>query len=298
MSDDVSRPSVSIIVVNYNSGPLLTGCVESLLSADHDFQVLVADNGSADDSLERLEAAVDDPRLRIHRNHENLGFAAGVNSVIARARGDFILFLNPDCLATPEAIGAMVSIMTAEPRVGMAGCLIRNPDGSEQPGCRRRVPTPWRTLLRVSRLDRLPVTRWGREASCYMDKTPLPEQAVDVEAISGAFMFVRREALDEVGLLDDGYFLHCEDLDWCMRFRHLGWRILFVPQVSITHFKGGCSQSCRLLVEWHKHRGMIRFYKKFFRHQYPAPLMFLVAVAVWSRFILLASRQGLRGAWA
>ncbi len=298
MSDDARSPSVSIIVVNYNSGSLLTSCVEALLSTAADFQVLVADNGSIDDSLERLEAAIDDPRLLIHRNHENLGFAAGVNSVIARARGDYLLFLNPDCLATPEAIEAMVSVMESAPRVGMAGCLIRNPDGSEQPGCRRRVPTPWRTLLRVLRLDRLPITRWGREASCYMDKSPMPTQAIDVEAISGAFMLVRRAALDEVGLLDDGYFLHCEDLDWCMRFRHLGWRILFVPEVTITHFKGGCSQSCRLNVEWHKHRGMIRFYKKFFRHQYPAPLMFLVTVAVWSRFLLLASRLSLGRAWA
>jgi GT2 family glycosyltransferase len=108
-----------------------------------------------------------------------------------------------------------------------------------------------------------------------------------MEAISGAFMFVRRKALEQVGPMDDGYFLHCEDLDWCMRFRKDGWKILFVPQVAIIHKKGVCCRDRQIQAEWHKHKGMIRFYRKFFKHQYPLAIMYMVIASVWTRFALL-----------
>jgi GT2 family glycosyltransferase len=117
---------------------------------------------------------------------------------------------------------------------------------------------------------------------------PLPTKPVSVEAISGAFMLVRRSALEAVGPMDDGYFLHCEDIDWCMRFRAIGLKILFVPYISIIHWKGFSSTARPIRVELHKHRGMIRFYYKFFRHQYPGILMYIVVVAVWLRFFAKA----------
>ena len=101
-------------------------------------------------------------------------------------------------------------------------------------------------------------------------------------------MLVKREVIRDVGLLDEGYFLHCEDLDWCMRFRQKGWTILFVPDARIYHALGACSRSRRVFVEWHKHKGMVRFYGKFFRHQYPGALMWLVTLGVWLRFGLAA----------
>jgi len=101
----------------------------------------------------------------------------------------------------------------------------------------------------------------------------LPDGAIEVEAISGACVLVKREVMEDVGLWDEGYFLHCEDMDWCMRFRQKGWKILFVPDARISHALGACSQSRRVLVEWHKHKGMLRFYRKFFRHQYPGDLL-------------------------
>ncbi len=121
----------------------------------------------------------------------------------------------------------------------------------------------------------------------------LPRQAVAVEGISGAFMLVRREALEEVGPLDEGYFLHCEDLDWFYRFREADWEVLFVPEVAVTHVKGACSGTRPLLVLWHKHRGMVRFYRKFLSDAYPLPLLWLVFGAVWLRFVLLAGPAAL-----
>ena len=119
--------------------------------------------------------------------------------------------------------------------------------------------------------------------------TPLPKSPIDVEAISGAFMLVRRSALDRIGPLDPQYFLHCEDLDWCMRFTQAGYRILFVPNVIITHVKGSCSVNRPIFVEWHKHKGMLRFYRKYFLDKYPRPLMFLVTLGVFLRFSLVTT---------
>ncbi len=280
---------LSVIIVNFNSSELVTECVQSLLAYSGEMQVLVSDNGSQDGSIDYLKLKVHDPRLEVLLNHENLGFSRGANRFLPQADGDLILFLNPDCLVKPEALSSMIEFMKQHPGVGMSGCLVRNLDGTEQPGCRRRVPTPWRTFVRVFHLGWLFRNRRYYEP-LYLHTQPLPEVPIDIEAISGAFMLVRRSALAEVGPLDEGYFLHCEDLDWCMRFRNKGWRIMFVPDIMISHAKGACSFSRPIRVEFHKHRGMIRFYRKFFRQQYAWPLMVMVMCAVWVRFALLAIR--------
>jgi GT2 family glycosyltransferase len=149
------------------------------------------------------------------------------------------------------------------------------------------VPTPWRSLVRVLHLDKV-FAGHSRFKGLSLNTTPLPENPVEVEAISGAFMLVTRKALQDVGPLDDQYFMHCEDLDWCMRFRKKGWQILFVPQAEAVHHQGHCSASRPIAVELYKHKGMLRFYNKFFRHQYPGVLMWLVTGSVWIRFGLVA----------
>jgi len=122
-----------------------------------------------------------------------------------------------------------------------------------------------------------------------LHKEPLPLAPTPVEAISGACMLVKREALDDVGLWDDGYFLHCEDLDWCMRFRLSNWLVMFVPEARVIHVWGACSRSRPFFVEWHKHHGMVRFYSKFFKKQYPGPLWWLVVLGVWLRFGMVST---------
>ena len=172
-----------------------------------------------------------------------------------------------------------------DPSVGMAGGLLTNLDGTEQAGGRRAVPTPWRSFVRAFGLSRF-ANRWPiLFYDFHLHKQPLPDEPIEVEAISGACMMIKREAMEDVGRWDDGYFLHCEDLDLCIRFRQKGWRIVFVPDAPIVHHLGICSASRPIFVEWHKHKGMIRFYRKFFRHQYPGALMWLVSIGVWFRFV-------------
>jgi len=272
---------------------MLTRCVNAVLSSTIAVEVFVSDNGSTDESIAFLRKSIHDERLHIVCNHKNLGFATANNRIVSVTQGEYILFLNPDCVIRNDTLEAMVKQMELNPKVGVAGCMIRNLDGSEQAGCRRRVPTPWRTLVRMLYLDRL-LPNHPKFESVVMHRCPLPTMPVYKEALSGAFMLVRRTAMEDVGLLDERYFLHCEDLDWCMRFRQKEWNILFVPDVEVIHAKGVCSHVRPVRVEWHKHCGMIRFYRKFFRHQYPFLLMGLVILAVWIRFFAIASFVNIR----
>jgi len=181
----------------------------------------------------------------------------------------------------------LLACLRSDERVGMVGGLLVNEDGTEQGGGRRAVPTPWRSFVRAFALHRFD-DRWPKLFyDFHLHKQPLPNEPIEVEAISGACMLVKRKVVGDVGLWDEGYFLHCEDLDWCMRFRQKGWKILFEPNARISHALGACSQSRRVFVEWHKHKGMVRFYRKFFRHQYPGALMGLVTGGVWLRFALV-----------
>jgi hypothetical protein len=290
-------PKISIAVVNFNCGALLADAVAAVLASTACVEVFLVDNGSVDGSVARvLQRSGHDTRLSVIENGRNLGFTAASNIALKQATGEFVLLLNPDCIVPPDSLAQMVDLLEQQPEVGMAGCLLRNRDGSEQAGCRRAVPTPWRSLVRVLHLNKL-FPEHPRFRNFLLNQEPLPQEPVLVEAISGAFMLVRRTAMEQVGLLDEGYFLHCDDLDWCMRFRQLGWKILFVPHVEALHHKGVCSCGHPMFVLWHKHKGMVRFYRKFFRHQYPLPLMGLVIATVWLRFAVLAVLSERRSYW-
>lgn len=278
---------VSVIIVNYNTGALLSDCVTSALPQVA--EVIVVDNASHDDSLALLERAHSgQSRLKVIRNGANLGFAAACNIGSRAAVGTRQLFLNPDCILAPDAMRVMLTELERAPDVGMVGGFLLNADGTEQGGGRRAIPTPWRSFVRAFGLHRLSNRYPNLFFDFYLHKQPLPAAPIEVEAISGACMLVKKEAVDDVGLWDEGYFLHCEDLDWCMRFRQKGWKILFVPAAWVTHALGVSSRSRPVFVEWHKHKGMMRFYRKFFRQQYPGPLMLLVGLGIWSRFAVIA----------
>jgi len=279
---------LSVVIVNHNAGSLLVDCVRSALMDAR--QVVVVDNASTDSSLGEMGAIFEgESRLHIISTGKNLGFAAGCNVGIAVATEQNLLFLNPDSVLAPRALLRLLEVLRGDASIGMVGGLLVDPDGIEQGGGRRAVPTPWRSFVRAFGLHRF-ACRWPRLFyDFHLHKQPLPDEPIEVEAISGACMLVKREALDDVGLWDERYFLHCEDLDWCMRFRQKAWKILFVPSARVVHQRGACSRARPVFVEWHKHKGMIRFYRKFFRHQYPVLLWGLVVLGVWLRFTMVAS---------
>ena len=275
---------VSVVIVNYNAGPLLIHCVHAALEQAR--QIIVVDNASSDSSVEKLKDNFSqEDHLNLIATGKNSGFAAGCNVGLAASTQPYILFLNPDCILSADSLQRMVQVMESDPHIGMVGGYLINPDGSEQGGGRRAIPTPWRALVRAFGLYRLEKYWPQLFFDFHLHHQPLPQAPIEVEAISGALMLVRREAIDDVGAWDERYFLHCEDLDWCMRFKQKNWTIVFVPDAPVTHFQGTCSRSRPFFVAWHKHRGMLRFYRKFFRNQYPGILMGLVTLGVWLRFV-------------
>ena len=292
---DAAPTATSVVIVNFNAGAVLQECILAVLPQAR--QVVVVDNASVAEGFESAVAMfADDPRVVIIRSERNRGFAAGCNLGIAACTEATILLLNPDSIVHPGALPRLHEVLHARPSTGMVGGYLVSTDGSEQGGGRRAVPTPWRSAVRAFGLTRF-ARRWPRLFSdFYLHLEPLPEGPIPVEAISGACMLVKREALDAVGLLDEGYFLHCEDLDLCMRFHQSGWAVLFVPDARVLHHKGACSHDRRIFVEWHKHRGMVRFYRKHFRHQYPAGLMVAVSLGVWLRFTAIVAISTLRAA--
>ncbi|WP_083569101.1 glycosyltransferase family 2 protein [Pseudomonas sp. NFACC23-1] len=294
------RGECDVIIVNYNAGKLLLACVGSAFAAGAS-RVIVVDNDSHDDSLmlvERTHAAGD--ALQIVRNAANLGFAVACNQGARLSAAPNLFFLNPDTSLAADAIDHLLLALRSAPEIGMVGGFLCNPDGSEQAGGRRVFPTPRRAFMRAFGLSRLSVLFPSLLSDFLLHKEPLPGTPVVVEAISGACMLVKREAIESVGLWDEDYFLHCEDLDWCMRFHQAGWRVLFVPDARVMHVSGGCSRHRPYFVEWHKHLGFLRFYRKFFRRKYPTVLWISVVIGVWFRFGLVILRHAttrFRNAW-
>jgi GT2 family glycosyltransferase len=287
-------PELSVIVVNYNAGALLADCVGAVLNSLEQVELIVSDNGSEDHSIAELRRRFGkEPRLRVVENGANLGFAAANNKVILETRAAYLLSLNPDCIVGPDTLRRMLDFMKRTPDAGMAGCVVRNPDGSEQSASRRVIPGPWIGLVRVLRLDRL----WPRLWLGYrldLIHGPLPDRPTRVSAISGSLMLVRRRALEEVGPMDEGYFLHCEDLDWFVRFARAGWGIYLVPDTEAVHHKGVCSASRPIAVEWHKHKGMMRFFTKLQWREHSLPFALMVVLGIWAHFVFVALGSGLR----
>jgi GT2 family glycosyltransferase len=279
---------ISVVIVNFNAGDLLTrtiGCLKAAV-VDRALEIIVVDNASRDGSTQGLlDYATDRRPITLIANARNLGFATACNQGAALARGEHLLFLNPDCAVTPEAIAVTLEALEAAPRAAMAGCLLLNEDGSEQRGCRRRIPDLSHAWAHVSGLS-----RWfpRRFADFNEAGSPLPDAPVAVEAISGAFMLIKRRAFEAVGRWDEAYFLHCEDLDLCQRVRDHGHEVLFVPAARAVHRQGASSRDRLVRVEWHKHWGMWRFYRKFQADERAAMVSGLVGLGIGSRFLLKA----------
>ena len=295
MTDSAS--SAHFIMVNYNAGEWLARSLSSVCAvAGENTTVSVVDNASVDSSVSEAKIALagllSKPLVHWLENTQNLGFAAANNQVLAQLESDFAVLINPDCEINQDTLPQILQAFADHPRMGIASCRILNEDGSMQNTCRRRFPTPWSALVRMLQLHRLfPNSAAFKD----FDYGALPDEVASsakqsnqvefIEAISGAFMVVRKSALAEVGLLDEAYFMHCEDLDWCKRFELQGWQVGFVAGASVIHAKGVSSAGRPIRVLWTLHTGMLRFFDKFYKRQYALPLRWLVKLGILLSFI-------------
>lgn len=286
---------VSVVIVNFNAGEFLSDAVASVFAQGvPPVECIVVDNASRDDSIARLRSHIPDPRLNILEQDSNLGFAAGCNRGIARASGAFVLLMNPDCFLEEDSLERMVAALAENEDAGAVGPLILNADGTEQRGCRRDIPTPWQIFCVGVGLHRL-MPNHPRFRSFNQLGIDLPGEVVQVQSVSGACILIRHETIEQVGLLDERYFLHFEDLDWCMRAGESGHQILFQPDATAHHIGGISSREFPVRVEAHKHASLIRFVRANFAQYYPSAFILFVALVVYARFLAVVVGLVLRG---
>jgi len=249
---------LDIVIVSYRCRTLLRDCLKSLSAFPPagDARVWVVDNASHDGTVEMVREEF--PVVELIASDENLGFSKANNLAIRRGSAPYVLALNPDTLMTGGALDQMLELMEQKPEVGISGCRLELPDGSFDHAARRSFPTPLGALAHFTRIG-----RW-KKAPARLAQYRAPEvESGPVDAVNGAFMLIRRKALDEVGLFDEGYWMYMEDLDLCYRFAQAGWITWYEPAVKVIHVKAGTSGKNRKpRVNYAFHYGMYRFYRK------------------------------------
>jgi GT2 family glycosyltransferase len=273
---------LSVIVVSADSGPTLRECIRRVLDSDMTLEVILVDNHSGDGVPQAIDRAhAGDARLKVIYNRSNLGFGPAVNLGAGMARGHAVMTLNPDCLVEPGNLRRLLDVLADQPRAGLVGAVACDAEGHADPASRRRDP-----LLR-----RAFNTMFGRDGEGVDVEGEIPAEVVEAEAVSGALMVLPRAVFQRVGGFDEGYFLHCEDLDLCRRVRDLGYKVLLAGDVRVLHSKGGSSRHRPVFVSRYKHRGMWRW----FRQHDPAarnPLLAsLVWLGIWSHFLMKIPAQ-------
>ena len=232
---DESLIDVSVVIVNWNTVDLLKACLNSVFSQARgiDFEVIVIDNASTDGSVEMVRQDFSQAILIV--NSENLGFAAANNQGMAIARGRYVLLLNSDTVVLNSAIQKTMAYADRHPNAAVVGCRILNPDGSLQNSC-FMFPSLLNWVLFSTYLYRLfPNSHFfGREQMTWWKR----DDAREVDVVTGCYMLVRKRAIEEVGMMDDGFFMYAEETDWCYRFRSKGWNNRFTPDAEIIHVGG------------------------------------------------------------
>lgn len=275
---------LSVIVVNYNAGILLEKCVNSLLASQLEmpFEIVVVDNASHDNSLAAIEALHRWRQpIKIIRNNINAGFPRACNIGIENSAGDYYLFMNPDAYVEKNTLAIVLAALQADPQAGMATACVVNPDGTEQRGCRRNFPDLKTAVSDILGLYKI-FPKWFPNFN--QTNTAMPMTTVAIPAISGSFMMIKKSALEKVGLWDEAYYLHNEDLDLCKRFGQAGYKILWIPNARVTHEQGSCSRKNPIRVEWYKHKGFWRFYRKFQAQDHTIFMHVTLFIGIWVHF--------------
>ncbi len=284
---------LSVVLLSYNTRDFTEGALRTVLEAIRGLQVeiFVVDNASRDGSADMVQAKF--PQVKLIRNSANVGFSAGNNVALRQVSGRHVLLLNTDTIIRQDTLRTMVRFMDDHPDVGAAGCKILNPDGSLQLDSRRGLPTPMAALSKMSGLSRLfpNSRRLAQYNLTYLD----PDQITEVEVLSGSCMMVRKETMDQVGVLDEDYFMYGEDIDWCYRIRAAGWRIFYVPTTEIIHFRGESGRAEPMRVLFSKSRAMSIFVSKHMRHRYRFFPLWLLQVAIVLHALIKLGRGMCRG---
>ncbi len=254
---------VSIVIVSYNVCQLLGECLQSVYRAldGIDGEVFVVDNNSTDDTMATLPSRF--PDVHFIANKENVGFARANNQAIRQSESEYVLLLNPDTVVYEPTLRGVLNFMDSHPEAGGAGVRMLTRNGQPAPESRRAVPTPWVSFLKMI----------GFTRRYYMSHLPW-NQPSQIEVVSGAFCMLRRKALDQVGLLDEDYFMYGEDIDLSYRLLKGGWQNWYVP-FDIVHYKGESTQKSSFRYVHTFYQAMLIFFRKQYGH-----LNFLLSIPI------------------
>lgn len=249
---------LSIIIVNWNTRDLLAQCLHSIYdTTGHlSLEIIVVDNASTDGSQEMVRQQF--PHVCLIANLENVGFARANNQAMSVSNGRYMLLLNSDALLSANAVQTMIDLAEAKPQAGIVGAQLLNPDGSFQ-ASHAPFPNLGQEFLILSGLGRMFYGRWYPSRGPEEDKGP---QMVDY--VGGACLLVRRETVEEVGGLDEGYFMYAEEVDWCYTMREKGWQVWYQPAAKVIHLGGGSSRNRRTQREADLYRSRVRFFRKYY----------------------------------
>lgn len=253
---------VSVLIISWNTCDLLAACLESIRQSNPAcvVEVIVVDNASTDGSPKMVEKHF--PEVRLIHSGSNLGFAKGNNLAMQHANGSMFALVNSDALVHPGCLETLAAYLDQHPAVGLVGPRVIGGDGLLQRTC-RHLPGLWNTFCRALALDRI---FGGRGIFSGYEVPPAQHELLhEAEVLSGCFCLARRSAVEQVGGLDEQFFFYGEDIDWCRRFKDAGWKMVFIPQVTATHFGGGSTSKAPLrysieilratLKYWRKHHG-------------------------------------------
>ncbi len=245
---------LSIVIVSYNVRRYLDKCLESVQRALEgiEAEVFVVDNASADDTMAVLPGRY--PWVRFIANSDNVGFARANNQAIRLSAGEYVLLLNPDTTVAPHTLRDALSFMDNHQQAGGAGVKMHNEDGTVAPESRRAIPTPWVSALKML----------GFTGRYYMSHLPW-DAPCQIEVISGAFCLLRRKALDQIGLLDEAFFMYGEDIDLSFRLLKAGWENWYLP-LDITHYKGRSTRKSDYRYVHVFYQAMLIFFRKHYSH--------------------------------
>ncbi|HVY67474.1 MAG TPA: glycosyltransferase family 2 protein, partial [Patescibacteria group bacterium] len=256
-------------------------------AGDFTYEVILVDSGSADGTAELAESWLKRhapaAAARVIRG-SNRGFAAGNNAGLQLARGRYVLLLNPDTRLEPDTLRLMLEFMASRPDVGIAGCKLLKADGSLDLACRRRFPNPWNSFARLFLHDNRSYNYTDIEA----------DQSMEVDSVVGAFLLIRRPVLEQIGLLDENFFMYGEDLDWCWRCKAAGHKVWYYPVAVCWHYKGRSSRQVPFpALKWF-HDAMWIFYRKHYAARYFFLFNWLVFCGIYARLGVLALLNALK----
>lgn len=270
---------LSVIIVSFNTAELTVNTINSVIETtkENNYEIIVVDNASKDDSVNRITNEFGD-KVNLIINSENLGFSKANNMAIKQSKGDYVLILNSDTVVHKEAIDRSLRYIKKHKDIGALGCKVLLRDGSLDKACKRGFPTPWNSLCYGLKLHKLfpKVKTFGGYQLTYLDDDSIHE----IDCVMGAFMILPKEVINKVGMLDEDYFMYGEDIDWCYRIKGAGYKVVYYPEASITHYKKAsfAKRKEKTIREFYKAMGI--FYDKHYKGKYNILVSFTVHLGI------------------